>query len=273
MNFLRRSALFLSAILVLTSCTQTKAAEMVLHLDQVMLTQSITPRLDFDIYIDRLDLNLQEPDNTAGELLTVDLPENLQPDLLYVSDVTDHDPESGTLCDRPRFPHRCTVTLPTTDLYLIKATFADGGYAEKEIQVPIPTLLAHPTIFFPTKEPQQGDAFTIQFADVGADEYAVALHLCKPYGNDGINPCLDGRTYEFKRGADGILNFQNAVDESETVQTTIKDGIVTVTTQTPLLFEESVEYSVTATKRGTEANDIKTVTEVTENLIFERTVQ
>ncbi len=78
--------------------------------------------------------------------LTSDLPLALQPKLMYLSDVNDTDPQSGSMCDRPRFPHRCSETLSTADIklsskdYLLKITFGDDSYVAKKISVKIPQL-------------------------------------------------------------------------------------------------------------------------------------
>lgn len=270
------------ATLLLASCTtpaqlvpttQTTPTTMNLRLQSVYLTQGNPQRLSFDLFIDRPEENLQEPDNSAGDLLSVDLPEGLQTDLLYVSDVNDRAPDSGNLCDRPRFPHRCEVTVTDEDLtkdtltYLIKATFADGAYAEKEITVPVPDTMLEPTILSPTQAPAQGANFTLQFTDVGADTYKVRMALCWPYNNDGINPCLNDRMYEFTRDAKGGFSYEYTSDELNTVAATLANGVVTVTADVPQLFGESVEYSVTAVK-NTEVNGTQTTTERTANVVF-----
>lgn len=239
----------------------TKIAKMNFRLDQVQMVDETTfgnkMKLNFDVYLERPDLGLKEPKRHkfGKNKYTVDLPLALQPRLMYVSDLSDRDHESGDMCDRPRFPHRCEVDIakpadgakPVYE-YLLKVTFEDGAYAEKKISVPYVGYLDKPNIIAPTTLPSQGDKFNIQFKDVSAKEYEVSVSLCKPYNNDGIDPCLDGVLYYLKRRSTGLVVLYQEGLAKANIST--KDGVITLQADFPLNFEVSVEYMVKAVSYG-----------------------
>lgn len=239
----------------------------VLTVDNSAFDQAI--ELQFDLYLRRPDLGLKENKQRkfGKHKYTADLPLPLQPKLMYVSDINDHDPESGRMCDRPRFPHRCIVdvTIPEKGAkpvykYLIKVTFEDDSYSEKEIDVPFIGFLEKPKILGPAALPNQGDRYSIKFKDVGAKAYEVYVNFCKPYGNDGINPCDDGIMYYVERRLGKLVARRYEGLPKPTL--TVKDGIVELKSDFPLAFETSVQYRIKASKWNTgtyfESNDYKT---------------
>lgn len=227
-----------------------------LKLDKILLSDSNVfndpnwKTFEFDVYLERPDLGLKEPIN-PGDLYSVDLPLELQPDLMYVTSLEDHDPGSGMLCDRPRFPHRCSVSLSKQELgnseysFLIKTTFEDGTYAEKIITVPYPKDLEKPELVEPISVPKQGDKLDLKFKDVGADSYDVSVNLCKPYDNDGINPCLDGVHYSLVRKNNELVS-----ETDSDLEINVINEIVHLKSDFPIVFEESVEYSIVANLQG-----------------------
>lgn len=211
-------------------------------------------KLDFIFYLERPDLNMKQPlqERDKASIYSVDLPLALQPRLMYVSDITDTDRDTGSMCYRQIFPHTCTVTLKPEDFkkekltYLIKILFEDDTYASKEVTVPIPARLAAPALVEPTATPVQGGTMAMKFKDVGADDYEIAVNLCREYGDDGINPCLDGVNYQLKR-KDGVLadvTYQTLYP----IKIVQEDGIIVLTSDFTINFEESVEYSIIARK-------------------------
>lgn len=211
-------------------------------------------KLEFVLYLSRPDLNMKQPlqERDKASIYTVDLPLALQPRLMYVSEVNDADRDTGNMCYRQIFPHTCTVTLKPEDFkkekltYLIKILFEDETYASKEITVPVPARLAAPALVEPAATPEQGSSLTMRFKDVGADDYEIAVNLCREYGDDGINPCLDGVNYQLKR-KDGVLadvTYQTLYP----IKIVQEDGMIILTSDFPISFEESVEYSIIARK-------------------------
>ncbi|MBI4975296.1 hypothetical protein HZC20_01335 [Candidatus Peregrinibacteria bacterium] len=94
--------------------SQSKSLD--LSFDNVSLTFNNDPKLGdklgFSLYIGRPDLKLYETEYADNpDVLTTDLPQALQPKLMYVSETSDTDKKSGSMCDRPRFPHLCEVNL------------------------------------------------------------------------------------------------------------------------------------------------------------------
>jgi len=219
--------------------------------------------LSFDLELERPDLNLKESDFEGENLYTVDLPTGLQPRLMYSSDPNETKFNYGSMCDRPRFPHRCDETIDPlgkekTIKRLIKIVFEDNTYAEKIIEIPIPEKLPSPEIVFPTTAPDQNDKFKMSFKDIGADKYDISFHLCHEYENDGINPCLDGGEYQMVRENGNLKLIENPYSSTKPSQSIEKD-IVTIETDRLLEFEESVVYEVVAYKDGKIGDNIPTL--------------
>lgn len=211
-------------------------------------------KLDFVLYLERPDLKMKQPlqERDKASIYTFDLPLPLQPRLMYVSDINDTDRDTGNMCYRQVFPHTCTVTLKPEDFkkekltYLIKILFEDDTYVSKEITVPIPARLASPALLEPAVMPKQGSTLTMKFKDVGADDYEIAVNLCKEYGNDGINPCLDGVNYRLKR-KDGVIS--DVTYQPLYPIKIIQEGeMIILISDFPINFEEGVEYSIIAKK-------------------------
>ncbi|MBI4235092.1 hypothetical protein HY604_02220 [Candidatus Peregrinibacteria bacterium] len=223
-------------------------------------------KMDFVIYLERPDLNLKQPlqDRENESVYTQDLPLELQPRLMYVSDVSDTDRDSGSMCYRQIFPHACTVNLKREDFekgeltYLIKILFEDDTYAAKEITVKIPQRLAKPELIEPMQAPKQGNTLAMKFKDVGADDYEIAVNLCRPYGDDGINPCLDGVNYSLKR-KDGVL-LDATYQPLYPIKIEKDRDIISLTSDFVISFEESVEYSIIAKKLGEVDEKIPAIT-------------
>lgn len=234
--------------------------------------------LAFDLYLERPDLNLKQADLDlpSSGLLTVDLPVSLQPRLMYVSDVNDKMRDSGNMCDRPRFPHRCELSLTQEDIekgegkYLIKVLFEDEIYAEKEISIKIPKPLERPTLISPTVTPEQGSPVKMSFkSSPGAEKYTVDINLCNDYQNDGINPCLDGTSYNLSRS---YMNFEvdetDYQKENEKPFAEMRDGIIYLNSELKQVFEDAVEYRIVASTKGTNDEGISTFLETTEMEVF-----
>lgn len=239
------------------------------ELDQVLLTSSHDPEtgdtFEFDIYLERPDLGIKQNITYEDEMpLTVDLPTGLQPKLMYISEIDDIDPETGSMCDRPRFPHRCSVTLKGDELnksaheYLIKITFEDDTYVAKTITVQSPKALEKPEIMGPLDLPAQNSKFDVEFKDVGADTYDVNVYLCTQYNNDGINPCLDGTEYQISRVKD-TDNFVITYEGDKSATVNAQNGFINVRSDFLLVFEESMSYNITATSTGKTSTNVKSI--------------
>jgi len=227
--------------------------------------------LNFDLYIERPNLGVSEPTNKQGDLLSSDLPKSLNPKFMYVSKTDDKDPQSGNMCDRPRFPHRCSVQLTPeqsengSNEFLVKITFEDKTYVEEEISVPMPKKLELPAISEPSVLPKQDEAFHVKFKDVGADQYTVEVNMCNAYANNGINPCLDGASYVVQRKDGKLVLAEPDVSSKPVVNE--KDGFIEVSSDLKLKFVDSVEYYVTAAK-NTLAGGVKSFVDITDSKSF-----
>ena len=157
---------------------------------------------DFDFYLERPDLGLKQQDfkDAQGAVYTSDLPVALRPEILYVSDSSDQARNGGNSCDFGGFPHTCTLNLyagedgkPKT--VLLKIIFADNTFAQQEVIIPYVGMLDKPVILEPKSAPKNGDRFHLKFKDVLADHYKIAVSICHPYGNRGINPCFNQNNF------------------------------------------------------------------------------
>lgn len=259
-----------------------KSAEVNITIDQILLTSVDSTNtsylsgnnFEFDVYLERTDLKLKEEKNETN-LLTVDLPLALQPKLMYMSDIEDTDPESGSMCDRPRFPHRCSETLSQADMklaskdYLLKITFEDGSYVAKKINVKIPTPLSKPTITAPTEgSTVQNSKFNVTFKDVGADTYDVSATMCEEYKDDGINPCLYEISYQLKREGNIFTLKDSSGISIKDATVEIKDGQITVKSSNLITFALDMSYTVIATANGKNTDGVKTLLRTSATQIF-----
>ncbi len=234
--------------------------------------------LDFYLYLDRPDISVSEPMNEGGDVYSSDLPKSINPKFMYVSEVKDENKDSGNMCDRPRFPHKCSVQLTpseagnTSNDFRIKITFEDGTYVTDEVTVPMPKKLELPAISEPSTLPKQDETFHVKFKDVGADTYNVEVNMCKNNVKSGINPCLDGVSYTLQR-KDGKLAFAEP-DVSSKPVVVEKDGFIEVTSSLKLKFTASVEYYVTAAKTAL-SGGVRSFTDITDSKSFqaEKTVE
>lgn len=254
-----------------------KSAEVNFQLDQILLSIINSTNtayfegnnFEFDVYLERPDLNLKENIEYDIEMpLTVDLPLALQPKLMYLSDIDDTDPESGSMCQRPSFPHRCNDTLSADELklaskdYLLKITFEDGSYVAKKITVKIPKALNQPEIVTPAKDSAvQNTKFNVTFKDVGANIYEVSATMCKEYNNDGINPCLDEKKYNLTRSGNTFIikDSNGAVISPSDASVEVKDGQITLKSNVTISFELDANYTIIATSTGKNSDNVKTL--------------
>ena len=257
-----------------------KNVEASLKIDQIILDENIDSEsnidLSFDLYISRPDLGLDEDVEYPGNdmPLTSDLPKELQAKLMYVSEIGDEDPNSGHMCERTSFPHRCSVTISQKDQgkenydYLVKITFEDNSYAATKVTIPYPTTLHKPLIVEPTEEPSQNSKLDLKFQDVGATYYEVIVERCGKYLNNGINPCLDDTKYGLKRTENNELK-EAYPSEINIPIISITDGIVHVSSTADMQSEESINYTVNA-RLESEINGIATITNSSDTKTFTR---
>lgn len=245
-----------------------------LRLDEVLEQTGPRPDLDmveqreFDIYLERPDQNLKQPEQISGDVFTPDLRPELRPVRLLISDPDDRARDSGNSCLVGSFPHRCTLHLSAKEqgrpkTVLVKVVFADKFYAEKELVVPYAGMLKDPIILEPKAAPQSGEAIHFKFKDVGAEEYEVAAHICHPYRNDGVNPCLKGRgSYTISRQGDSFAwRYLEKEKTPPQENITAKNGTVDIILPAKYDFSDedtSVVYRVIATLAGETDDGVKT---------------
>jgi len=146
----------------------------------------------------------------------------------------------------------------------IETLLADGGHDEISITVPNPPQIKTPEILSPTKLPAQGESFGLSFKDASVDVYKVEYNLCHPYQNDGINPCLDGESFNLVRNGDQIL--LGAYSAEADIE--LKNGIITLSNTNKLSFTDSIEYRVTA-YHNEEKDGINYIFEVQDGEVFQ----
>lgn len=256
---MKKFILLLLSAIMLASCTPNTndpKADMELIVNKTILRAD--GKLEFDLYVNRPDLGLSEPDNDDNSLYVGDLPKGLRIDYMYVSGLEEStDAQGGFSCNTILFPHRCEAERTDDDNYYVKVSFSDGTFLAKKIFVPYPTTIKNPEITEPAAAPKQGSTLNMKFKDVGADHYEVSVNLCEEYANNGINPCLDGDSYNLQR-VDGVLKQQY---DWEKFNFTLENDIVTLTSELPMIYGESVVYFVNAQKKDgsilVEASDTK----------------
>jgi hypothetical protein len=255
------------------------------RLDQILEAPGARPDLDmmetrmFDIYLERPDLKLKQPEQKDDSLYASALPAGLRPVRVFVSDPDDRGRDSGNFCEVAVFPHRCTLNLSANEqgkskIVLIKVVFADRTYAEKELTIPFAGMLAEPVILEPKSAPQNGEAVHLKFNDVGASEYKIGMHICRKYGNDGINPCLKGMTNTLVKKGNGFIAQKTGDATFETaVKIKVENGTVDVTFPSKYNFDVtdiSTSYSVIATLQGATEAGVKTYLTVDSDLELNR---
>lgn len=167
---------------------------------------------------------------------------------IEISGADDRDPESGTLCNSAGTTPVCEIAVDQyAQPYLVKVTYDDSTYSVNEVSVPVPEFMEMPTIVAPTSTPAQESDFSLSFKGVGADSYEVRVHNCNQYQNDGINPCLFGDivNISMESGVPEISREEGGSVYQPSVE--LKDGVITVRSSFKISFEDSVEYTVTAT--------------------------
>jgi len=249
------------------------SSSVVFKLDKVRELPGTRPDLglvetrEFDVYLERPDLGLKEVDWEGKNVYTSDLPLALQAKRMYISEVTDRARDSGNSGQTSVFPHRFTMNMNIEETkkpkaVLLKVIFGDKTYAEGEITIPYAGSLDEPVIMQPQSAPKNGDKFQMQFKDVGADNYRVGVNICRPYANDGINPCLKGFKLDLTR-RNGKLNWEGG-DAIAGISIKNENGIVLLHSEYPFTFTQtdtSVLYSIKADAQGVTPDGTKTYLE------------
>lgn len=252
-KMLKKLLLLTLALVVLTACTNTPPQENILK--KVEIETKVTDiqlngtNLSFDIEITRPDIETPT---------TEDIPIELQTRIMRVSSPEETEFDYGSMCSRyMSISHRCPdysgieidpTKAGKTEKVLIKMLFEDDVYAEKLLEIPIPKAIPQSKILFPLQTPAQNDKFKISFKDIGADKYDISFRLCHPYQNDGINPCLEGDDYTIIMEKDGIKMTTYSTAKP---MKSIAGDVITIESMYPITFEESVNYTIIATKQYT----------------------
>lgn len=195
-------------ILSFASCSSFYSAKPELNY-RVSTISIIDDMLSFEIYLERPDLAIKQPDND-GLLELSDFPEALRPEEISVIRTSD---STEISCSNSTIPHHCEFTInPENDdfeqllqQYKLKVAFMDGAVLEKSLLLPNVLPLDKPEISSPSEEDE--DKSVLTFKNTGAPVYRINLALCYDYANDGINPCLDDEDYvvSFK---DGVMSLE-----------------------------------------------------------------
>ncbi|MFA6547499.1 MAG: hypothetical protein WCT11_00970 [Candidatus Magasanikbacteria bacterium] len=231
----------------------------------------LTEQRGITILLARPDLKLDQTKCVGISAYTGDLPVAIQPKRM-VADYGKFDQkrDMGASCDYVGLPHSCTLDITATDKpidVLIKVAFQDNTYAEQKITIPYGGHMDQPVITSPLTAPKNGDNFSLQFKDVGANSYNLRVVYCHPYENDGINPCLFPLKINLQR-IDGKMTITDSSNISG-LTATVKNGVVILKSQMPLLSEEKddkIRYNIDASKSGKTNDGISTGVESTYSL-------
>jgi|GEM_PF-3898515 hypothetical protein len=207
-----------------------------------------------EFYVDRVDLDLYEPDNSTDELFLYDLDDAQQ---IAHLNLKLSETDEGTLCEKNAFPHQCIATGPGS--YLVAIEFEDGGTALVPLEVPEVPEAAPTSIMSPDVLPGQESTFELSFLDTGAYHYAVHVELCDLYKGDGINPCLNDTSFHVYQAdsVDGECEYEMCMDSENLVLTyssyepyppifQVEEGVISLWSDLPLIFQDLVHYRVCA---------------------------
>jgi hypothetical protein len=226
----------------------------------------LTEQRGITLLLARPNLRLDQAGCVGASAYTSDLPVAIQPKRM-VADYGEFDQkrDMGASCDYVGLPHSCTFNITATDKpidVLVKVAFQDNTYAEQKITVPFGGHLDQPVITAPLTAPQNGDYFSLQFKDVGADTYSLRTVYCHPYENNGINPCLFPLKINLQRIDDKMTITDGANITGLTV--VLKNGEVILNSQMPLVPEQKddkIRYDIDASKSGKTKDGISTSVE------------
>ncbi|MDO8520712.1 MAG: hypothetical protein Q7S52_01225 [bacterium] len=230
---------------------------------------------DVDFFIERTDTGQKQEGfwvtegNPNGEVYTSDLPLAIRTEMLYTSDPSDQARDGfGSSCHFGGFPHTCTLNLYNDEAgkpktILIKMVFADNTYAQKEVTIPYGGMLDEPKLVEPKTAPKNGERFSAKFLDIGADRYRIAVSICHPYANNGINPCLNEHNFDYNVKRDGgkIVLGENISVGGFVPAITSANNIIEIRSDMPIEFSGSdseIRYGIFAEKFGVIADDIAT---------------
>ncbi len=168
----------------------TSGAEISYRLESITVNDE---ELSFQIYLEREDLRLIQPDND-GNLLISELPIGVRPQSIV---------SEGLNCILDEFPHVCTAS-DMESVHSLTIVFEDNMEGILEVKLPNVEPFNSPEITSPIIGETKGSEMSrLKFEEIGADQYIVTTSLCYPYANDGVNPCLDSESFEIIKNNDG----------------------------------------------------------------------
>jgi len=216
------------------------------RLATVVVTSGKPTRVSVGLYLERPEQGVSEGD--AG--LSQRYPRTIQPRLMYFSTLADTKTDSGRMCDRPRVPHHCELTLKPGEegrehKRQVKVLFEDQAYGAAEVTVPAVKPMAIPKLLSPAERPPQASTLEMSFVDVGADRYRVTVYLCEPYAGDGINPCLNETEYALERKGKTLV-FKPKYPKQTPPTVELAAGVVRLSSSLVLNYSDKVELGVNA---------------------------
>ncbi len=217
-----------------------------LRLVRVVVTSGKPTRVSVGVFLERPEQGVSERDSGLSQRQ----PKTIQPRLMYFSALTDTKRDSGRMCDRPRVPHHCELSLAPGEegrehKRLVKVLFEDQAYGTAEVTVPAVKPMAKPELLSPSSAPPQGSSLEMSFRDVGADSYRVGIYLCHAYRGDGINPCLNETEYRLERKGKALV-FKPKYPKQVPPTVALTAGVVQLSSSLQIDYSDKVEYSVHA---------------------------
>jgi len=236
-----KKILILISLMAFAGCTATETEDSVsVQVKQILLSGE---QVSFDFQLVRNDLGLQTPEMDSEDVIYMeDLPEGLQVTTMSLNG-------DFSACSTGFTPYRCDADNLSGE-YDLEAMFADGHQSKLKIKLDLPEGLEAPELVQPSEKPKSGDKLAMAFKDVGADKYEVSINLCEEYGNNGINPCLEGIEYVLVRNTEGVLEIDG---NAYIPVVNVADGVVSLSSDYPLNYSVNVEYRVKALSTGESA--------------------
>ena len=137
-----------------------------------------------------------------------------------------------------------SLILITSGTVILKTAMKQKAQRNTAPEIITNSTFTEPILLFPTKTPAQNEKLNLTFKDVLANQYIVTVRLCEEYKNNGINPCLTEFIYTLERKSPQAPLEISKNDFAYPGKISQSEDRITLTSELPLGFEESVDYQI-----------------------------